>query len=661
MALYRQDSTGFLVDLPAPASGYTAISAMPSDLPGRVEWWRDLDVDEALGQSSSWHPMVQSAGEDPFPVTDPRAGSGVNVLNARYTYFDHNSGLPFAATNCTQGYGSPGIFGTFYVTLQASSANGECWFGASSADWNIQITKERKWIFSFFCAPFAAPDASKQFWLLAKTGSGGTRAYPFTTGASGFQRFSTVIDFSSDASTTGIFGFRIANSGIKIALDGLMMEEQVGPYSTPSAFSAPPNTIDGGQIDPGTVTGGSGGQIGSGTITDANIANLTVTGAKIANATISSAKISDLSADKITTGTISGKSITLDGSSSVIKSSDYVAGVSGWRIQGDGVAEFSEAIIRGSLNASDITAGTLNIGRIGDGSITGTKIANATIGTAKIVDLTVDKLVGGTITGEDIILSGGGSYSQIRSSNYVGGVSGWRIIGNGDAEFRNVTVRGNLDATDLTAGTINGARYGDGTITDSKIVSLTANKITAGTINAATITVTNLNASNLTVGTINGSRFGTDTIGGGPIIGGAIHAQRSANISSASVPSVNNAVLTSGSYWSSGLSIPANSNRSGVLLIASLQPTSTGGFTFDSYWYAGFARNTTSSALGFSTMAFAAPSNGSIVLAQGGTISFWDSGSGTSSATYYVGAQQYIQGSNKTFAITWTLIEFSKA
>ena len=48
-----------------------------------------------------------------------------------------------------------------------------------------------------------------------------------------------------------------------------------------------------------------------------------------------------------------------------IESDNYVAGTSGWKIERDtGNAEFQDAIIRGTLNAADITAGTLNVDRL---------------------------------------------------------------------------------------------------------------------------------------------------------------------------------------------------------------------------------------------------------------------------------------------------------
>lgn len=52
----------------------------------------------------------------------------------------------------------------------------------------------------------------------------------------------------------------------------------------------------------------------------------------------------------------------------------------------------------------------------------------------------------------------------------------------------------------------------DGAVTDSKIVDLSANKITAGTIDAANIEVINLKAENITVGTINGNQIAQGAI-----------------------------------------------------------------------------------------------------------------------------------------------------
>ncbi len=47
-----------------------------------------------------------------------------------------------------------------------------------------------------------------------------------------------------------------------------------------------------------------------------------------------------------------------------ISSPDFIAGTSGWIIRGDGTAEFNGVVIRGTLDADDITAGTLTADRL---------------------------------------------------------------------------------------------------------------------------------------------------------------------------------------------------------------------------------------------------------------------------------------------------------
>jgi hypothetical protein len=95
-------------------------------------------------------------------------------------------------------------------------------------------------------------------------------------------------------------------------------------------------------------------------ITDGYIQNGTITNAKIANLAVDSAKISSLTADKITAGSISV--------GQYIQSSNYVAGSAGWKINGNGVAEFAAASIRGQLVASQINSAGLSI-YAADGSV----------------------------------------------------------------------------------------------------------------------------------------------------------------------------------------------------------------------------------------------------------------------------------------------------
>ena len=216
--------------------------------------------------------------------------------------------------------------------------------------------------------------------------------------------------------------------------------------------------------------------IADATITTAKIGDAQITNAKIADATITSAKIGDLSANKITSGTITGGEIILGTSqntSGFIKSYNFSSGSAGWAINTDGTAEFANATIRGSLNASDITAGTLNVDRLptittsqinfdaGDigGAESGTILAtiNAssegiTIDAAKlnltgVLSVTNPSITSGSVGGITI------SSSALQSTNYSSGSAGFLIESDGDAFFNSVTVNNPVITLDEAGNT----------------------------------------------------------------------------------------------------------------------------------------------------------------------------------------------------------------
>lgn len=116
--------------------------------------------------------------------------------------------------------------------------------------------------------------------------------------------------------------------------------------------------------------------------------------ANLANLVVTDAKIASLSAAKITAGTIDAETITLGvdpgTSTGIIKSASYDGAGAGWRIDGDGLADFADLIVRG------------------------------------------DTVVQSAET------------DVIRSANYVPGTSGWVIKGDGSAEFWNVNIYGSV-------------------------------------------------------------------------------------------------------------------------------------------------------------------------------------------------------------------------
>ena len=144
-----------------------------------------------------------------------------------------------------------------------------------------------------------------------------------------------------------------------------------------------------------------------------------ITNAKIANATINSAKIANLSASKLIAGSIAV--------GEYIQSAGYVAGSAGWRINGNGDAELSNAIVRGTVFASD-------------GTFTGTIQAGTTI-------------LGGSATA---YASGDGFFGGVDSSTYkwrVGIPGGARIQWTGSA----IEVYNASNVLTLSSGSVNWA------------------------------------------------------------------------------------------------------------------------------------------------------------------------------------------------------------
>ena len=74
------------------------------------------------------------------------------------------------------------------------------------------------------------------------------------------------------------------------------------------------------------------------------------------------------------------------------------------------------------------------------------------------------------------------------------------------------TNKADIDLANVNNAWITNGVIKDASIANEKVISVSANKLTAGTIDASKITVTNLNADNITVGTINGARIGNNSI-----------------------------------------------------------------------------------------------------------------------------------------------------
>jgi len=148
-----------------------------------------------------------------------------------------------------------------------------------------------------------------------------------------------------------------------------------------------------------------------------------------------------------TTGSIGGWDITdtsiskigvddsgiIISSTGYIQSANYSSGVQGWNLMNDGTAEFNDVTVRGHIEASS--------GQIGGWNITESTIEN--------------------VSGDNGIIINSAGY--IESADYINGTHGWRLAEDGTAEFRDVWVRGHIEAD---TGYI-----GDWDISDGKLVS----------------------------------------------------------------------------------------------------------------------------------------------------------------------------------------------
>lgn len=121
-------------------------------------------------------------------------------------------------------------------------------------------------------------------------------------------------------------------------------------------------------------------------------------GVYIKDATINDAQVGNITVGKITgvnssfiLSTIGTGNITNAYIGNIIESTGYSPGVTGWRINKDGTAEFRNVIVRGNVEATSLKAGEVFVG-------------------------------------------------TIQSTVYSAGVSGWKIFENGNAEFNGVVI-----------------------------------------------------------------------------------------------------------------------------------------------------------------------------------------------------------------------------
>ena len=289
--------------------------------------------------------------------------------------------------------------------------------------------------------------------------------------------------------------------------------------------------ITAGKIAAGAVTAT---EIAAGAITTEKLAAGAVTATEIAAGAITTAKLAAgaVTATEIAAGAITaGKIATLS-----ITAGDIAAG-----------AITAGKIAALSITAGDIAAGAITTEKITAGSVTALTIATGAITAEKISSnaVTADKINAGSIT-SDKIFAGAVTADAIAANAvttakiFAGAVEADKIAANAvtsDKITANAITSGKIAAGAITATAIgtneiiaNTANIKDGVITDAKIGTLSASKITAGTV-AVQISLTspNIVGNGIYINSAIGMRYVSDagvfTITGGSNNGAAYGSQ----------------------------------------------------------------------------------------------------------------------------------------
>jgi len=254
--------------------------------------------------------------------------------------------------------------------------------------------------------------------------------------------------------------------------------------------------IRGGEIKFSTLTGPSiDGAISSGGVfTNPIIIDPVIQGLDISNLPGLTFNSPVLQGPDIRVATIT--SPQLDGGTEVvgsgsIKSANYVAGSAGWAIDGQGVAEFNDIIVRNSGMIGGVALGLTDM----DGIVDGGSIASENYsagsagwaingaGDAEFNNVTVrGTLSAGTFTGTNTVTTG--TSNLLKSQNYSAGSTGWEIDGSGNAEFNNITARGTIE----TAGS--GTRITFGSLGNDEISFYSSTETYPGAIEVGASKVT---------------------------------------------------------------------------------------------------------------------------------------------------------------------------
>lgn len=241
-------------------------------------------------------------------------------------------------------------------------------------------------------------------------------------------------------SSSAVTGTLTANDIASVnasSITGLIIASQISSVSASSITG----TIQASQI--GSISATSI----TGTLNASQIA--TVNASSLVGG-ISSTQITSVDATTITGGITASQITSVNGSAITggISATTITGGITASQITSVNASSITGSIAAtqiGSVNATSI-AGQINSSQIQ--SVNAGTITVGTLVDSQIATVGAGKIISGTIAAQEIILSNSAS-SILRSDNYVSGLSGWRISGDGNGEFNNLTVRGLVSASQI--------------------------------------------------------------------------------------------------------------------------------------------------------------------------------------------------------------------
>ncbi len=216
---------------------FSAGSATPASAP-----WRVYSDGSFTATNANITGTVNITGGTGFAnLTDTPAGRGANLAHPKYSNFEEGALPTVSTTNGTASQVTGGVFGAATKALQlvATAGDNYTYLGASSSDYNIFLTPNKKVLLSAYVS---SPQASASGELFLRTSSAGTHySIPFTTSGTPntWTRVYGVIDLTADSSLAAIIRVDNNTASNTMKYDGIMLEEVWGAGSTPSAYSEP--------------------------------------------------------------------------------------------------------------------------------------------------------------------------------------------------------------------------------------------------------------------------------------------------------------------------------------------------------------------------------------------------------------------------------------